>query len=388
VFMIKRDLHVQSVIRRLKQFKVVGIIGARQVGKTTLARMIAKQWNNDISFFDLENPEDLARLQDPMLALKPLKGLVVLDEIQRLPQIFEVIRVLADRQRPATRFLVLGSASPHLLSQSSETLAGRIVYYHLNGFSLDEVGIVNHNKLWLRGGFPRAYLPRINNESYEWRKNFIKTFLERDLPQLGINIRSNTLGRFWTMLAHYHGQIWNSSEFARSFGVADTTIRNYLDTLTSAFVIRQLPSWHENISKRQVKSPKVYITDSGLLHNLLGLGTQTELEGHPKIGASWEGFIINEIINLLRAESEECYHWRTHTGAELDLLIVRGGKKIGFEIKRTSSPSVTKSMIQAIKDLNLRRLDIIHAGEQTFPLSDKTKAISINHLNKRTENLV
>lgn len=332
------------------------------------------------SYFDLENPEDFSRLSDPMLALKNLKGLVVIDEIQRYPDLFPVLRVLADRPRRPARFLILGSASPELLRQSAESLAGRIFYHELNGFSIEELGISNHNQLWLRGGFPRSYLTRTNDDSFEWRQGFVRTFLERDLPQLGITIRSATLRRFWTMLAHYHGQTWNASEFARSFGVADTTIRNYLDLLSSALVVRQFPPWRENIKKRQVKAPKVYLKDSGILHALLNLRSLKDLEGHPKVGASWEGFILEQIIRILGAATDECFFWATHSGAELDLLIVRGRKRWGFEIKRTSAPKITPSMHMALKDLNLQRLDIIHAGEESFQMHSKVRAVSINKL--------
>jgi predicted AAA+ superfamily ATPase len=266
------------------------------------------------------------------------------------------------------------------LRQGSETLAGRILYHELDGFSLEEIGLENHRKLWLRGGFPRSYIARSHGESAEWRRGFIQTFLERDLPQLGITIRAQTLGRFWRMLAHYHGQIWNSSEFARSFGVADTTVRNYLDLLTSALVVEQLPPWHENISKRQVKAPKVYIADSGLLHGLLNLRTIADLEGHPKVGASWEGFVLRQIIRHLGARSDECFFWATHGGAELDLLVVRGRQRLGFEIKLTSSPKITPSMRHALSDLKLKRLDVVHAGTDTFLLDKKVRALALLRL--------
>jgi predicted AAA+ superfamily ATPase len=359
---------------------VVGIIGARQVGKTTLARQLATRMAEPVFYYDLENPEDLAKLSDPMLALKALKGLVIIDEIQRLPNLFSVLRVLVDRPRFRTRFLVLGSASPDLLRQSSETLAGRILYHHLKGFSLNEVGPKQHRRLWLRGGFPRSYLARNDAESDEWRRGFVKTFLERDLPQLGIRVQSTTLYRFWTMVANYHAGIWNASEFGRSFGVADTTVRNYLDTLTSAMVVRQLQPWHENISKRQIKAPKIYLADSGLLHTLLNLRSAQDLEGHPKVGASWEGFCLEEVTRQLGAAPEECFFWRTHAGAELDLLIIRGRQRLGFEIKRTSSPRLTPSIGVALSDLKLNRLDIIHAGDETFPLGERVRAVSIGRL--------
>jgi predicted AAA+ superfamily ATPase len=294
--MIERQQEIKRLKKLLRSNPVVGIIGARQVGKTTLSRLLVTGSKRPVSYYDLENPEDLARLSDPMLALKGLKGLVVIDEIQRYPDLFAVLRVLVDRPKLPARFLILGSASPGLLRQSAETLAGRIIYHQLNGFSFDEVGVEQHMRLWLRGRFPRSFLARSHAESEEWRRGFIQTFLERDLPQLGITVRSTTLRRFWMMLAHYHGQIWNASEFGRSFGVADTTVRNYLDLLSSALVVRQLLPWHENISKRQVKAPKVYLADTGILHTLLNLRTLKDLEGHPKIGASWESFVLEQVV--------------------------------------------------------------------------------------------
>jgi predicted AAA+ superfamily ATPase len=364
----------------LRRHRVVGIIGARQVGKTTLAHMLSAGWRGKSSFFDLESFEDQSRLADPMLALKPLRGLIVLDEIQRLPNLFTVLRVLADRQAKPASFLVLGSASPDLLRQSSESLAGRIFYHEISGFTLGEVGAAHYEKLWFRGSFPRSFLARSLTESNEWRMGFIRTFLERDLPQLGMGVSAATMRRFWTMLAHYHGQIWNSSEFARSFGVADTTVRNYLDRLTSALVVRQLLPWHENISKRQVKSPKVYVADSGLLHALLNVRSMLDLESHPKVGASWEGFVLDQVIRQLRADREECFFWATHGGAELDLLVVRGRLRLGFEFKRTSAPRITTSMRQSIKDLGLNRLDVVHAGSQTFFLSKNIRAVALSRL--------
>ena len=364
----------------LARHPVVGIIGARQVGKSTLARLVARAYGGPTTSFDLENDADLARLSDPMLALKPLKGLVILDEVQRRPELFPTLRVLADRPARPCRFLVLGSASPDLLKQSSETLAGRIVYHHLDGFGFAEIGSAEYDKLWRRGGFPRAFLARTEAASMEWRRGFIRTFVERDIPQLGIKVPSSAMRRFWTMLAHYHGQTWNSSEFARAFGVADTTVRHYLDILTSALVVRQLLPWHANVGKRQVKAPKVYIMDSGLLHGLLNLPEQRDIEGHPKAGASWEGFVIGQLILHLRAEPDECHFWGTHAGAELDLLVARGAKRRGFEIKRTAAPFVTPSMRRALVDLDLASLDVIHAGERTFPLHERIRAVSVSHM--------
>jgi len=359
---------------------VVAIIGARQVGKTTLAREIVNQWNGPVEFFDLENPAELARFEDPMLILQDLQGLVVIDEIQRLPDLFPVLRVLADRKRPATRFLLLGSASPELLRQSSESLAGRIAYYEMQGFSIDEVGVKNLNRLWVRGSFPRAYLASSNKNSSEWRRDFIKTFLERDVRELGFSVSSTTLRRFWSMLTHYHGQTWNYSEFARSFGVSDHAIKNYLDILTSTFVVQVLPAYHENISKRQVKAPKVYLSDSGLLHTLMNLESQRDIEMHPKLGASWEGFGMAVVIRQAQLRRDECFYWATYAGAELDLLAIRGQQRWGFEFKRTVAPKLTKSMRHAIADLGLSKLCVIHAGDGTYPLDKKVTAISLTDL--------
>jgi predicted AAA+ superfamily ATPase len=378
--MIARSRELETVRRLLRRYPVVGITGARQVGKTTLARSVAARWKGPVAFFDLENPEDLSRLADPLLALRDLRGLVVVDEIQRQLELFRVLRVLADRPRAPARFLVLGSASPDLLRQGSESLAGRIVYHELGGFSLEEVGLQRHPRLWLRGGFPRSYLAGSDSASFEWRRAFVRTFLERDLPQLGFAVNAVTVRRFWTMLSHYHGQVWNASEFGRSFGVADTTVRGYLDRLTAALVVRQLPPWFENIGKRQVKAPKVYVVDSGLLHCLLGVRTRHDLEGHPKLGASWEGFVIGQVVRRLQATADECFFWATHGGAELDLLIVRGRKRWGFEVKRTTSPSITPSMRIAMSDLRLTRLDLIHAGDHTFPLDRRIRAVALSRL--------
>jgi uncharacterized protein len=380
--MIERDHEINTLISLLKRHRVIGIIGARQVGKTTLARLLLTHRRNPSFYYDLENPEDLSRLADPIFTLKGLKGLVVVDEIQRLPELFPILRVLVDRPKGSTRFLVLGSASPELLRQGSESLAGRIVYHELGGFSLDEVGMKNYQRLWVRGGFPRSYLASSDTVSEEWRRGFIRTFLERDLPQLGISIHSTTLHRFWSMLAHYHGQVWNASEFGRSFGVADTTVRNYLDLLSSALVVRQLLPWHENISKRQVKAPKVYIADSGLLHTLLNIKSRSDLERHPKIGASWEGFVIEQIIRRKGFRKEDCFFWATHAGAELDLLVVRGRNRIGFEVKFTSSPRVTPSMRIAFSDLKLQELFVVHLGEETFQLERNIQALALPQLNK------
>ena len=377
---IDRSHHRQTLGRLLARSPVVAILGARQVGKTTLARRFVKQRRGPSTLFDLERAADLARLEDPELALGSSRGIVVLDEIQRRPDLFPALRVLSDRPRTPARFLVLGSASPELLRQSSESLAGRIAYHELPGFSLDEVGSRNAERLWLRGGFPRSYLARSNADSLAWRQDFVRTFLERDVPQLGITIAAGTLERFWSMLAHYHAQIWNGAEFARSFGVSHHTIGRYLDALRATFMVRVLRPWAANLRKRQVKSPKVYIRDSGLLHCLLDIGSMRELERHPKLGASWEGFIVETLIHRLGARPEQCYFWATHTGAELDLLIVHGPRRLGFEIKRTSAPRLTPSMRSALHDLELTRLDVVHAGPDTFPLTRGVRAVSAERL--------
>ena len=376
---IPRQSHIDAVRDALERSPVVAILGPRQVGKTTLAREIAALYGNEgTTHFDLEDMDDLARLNEPKLALERLRGLIVIDEIQLRPELFPFLRVLADRPGTPARFLVLGSASPHLLRQSSESLAGRIVYHELEGFCRDEVH--ESDMLWRRGGFPASYLARSEQASVLWRRDFVRTFLERDIPQLGIRIPATTLHRFWRMIAHYHGQTWNGNELARAFGVSHTTVRNYLDLLSGALVVRQLVPWHENLGKRQVKAPKMYLSDSGILHSLLGIQTQDDLLHHPKSGASWEGFVIKEITHLLGAAREECYFWATHSGAELDLLILRGNRRLGFEIKLTTSPRLTASMRSAMESLKLDRLVVVHAGEHAFPMAERIDAVPFSRL--------
>jgi hypothetical protein len=378
--MIQRFHHLRSLRRLLARFPVVGLIGARQAGKTTLALALARTSGGPVTQFDLEDPAAVARLADPMLALRDLRGLVILDEIQHRPDLFASLRVLADRRPRRARFLVLGSASPRLLRQSSESLAGRIAYHELPGLGLAETGMQRNSRLWLRGGFPRAFLSRSERESFEWRQRFLRTFLERDLPQLGIAAGQQAMHRFWSMLAHGHGQLWNASEIGRSMGLGDTTVRSYLDRMSDAFVMRQLQPWHENIGKRQVRAPKVYVRDSGLLHVLLDIHTSRQLELHPKSGASWEGFVIEQAIQVLGAASHECHFWRTHTGAELDLLVVRGRRRIGVEVKRTTAPAITPSMRNAMRDLGLTELHVVHAGTHSFPMAEKIRAIAVGDL--------
>ncbi len=373
--MIDRLHHRAELERLLEQFPVVGLLGARQVGKTTLARELLARRPGPSTVFDLEDPTDRARLSDPKLALEPLEGLVVIDEVQHRPELFPLLRVLVDRPENPARFLVLGSAGPDLLRQTSETLAGRIAYHELPPLRVDEVGLDAWETLWLRGGFPLSFLAGGDRESLRWRESFIRTFLERDLPQLGVSVPATTMRRFWTMVAHYHGERWNAAAVGRSLGVSGPTVRRYLDTLTDALVVRQLQPWFENVGKRQVRSPKVFLGDTGLLHALLGLGTQAELLGHPKVGASWEGFAMAEIVRVLGVPWDRCYFWATHQGAELDLLVMEGNERLGFELERTSAPRATRSMFSALDALGLDRLYVIYPGEARFPLHERIEAL-------------
>ncbi len=374
--MITRLTYLNKIKDLLAQFPVVALIGPRQIGKTTLALAIAEQ-STPVHFFDLENPAHLARLTDPLLALEALTGLVIIDEVQHHVDLFKVLRVLADRPDVNCRFLVLGSASPVLLKQSSETLAGRIAYLEIQGFSLRETGSNALNQLWLRGAFPRSFLAPTETGSVQWRQEFIRTFLERDIPQLGIQIPALTLRRFWMMLAHYHGQLWNAAEFGRAFGMSEKTVRHYLDILTATFVVKQLPPWWENISKRQVKAPKIYLNDSGLLHTLLGLDTQEALESHPKVGASWEGFAMNAVLTQLNIQPEEAFFWRTHAGTELDLLVLHGNQRLGFEFKRTLAPAPGQSLMRAGEDLALSQAFVVYPGAETYPLTRHITALGL-----------
>ena len=330
--------------------------------------------------FDLERPSDLARLQEPELALEPLRGLVVLDEIQRRPELFPVLRSLADRPRKPARFLVLGSASPELLQQESEPLAGRIAFHALPGFDVAEVTMRQAGRLWLRGGFPASFTAASDADSFSWRRDFIRTFLERDLAPLGISVPAPTLQRFWAMLAHVHGQVLNWSELGRSMGTGDHTVRRYADHLAGALMVGLLPPWHENISKRQVKAPKLYVRDSGLLHALLEIGSTSQLEVHPSLGASWEGFVISQLMALLKVGFRDAYFWATQQGAELDLLVFDGGRRRGFEVKRTTAPVVSASMRSALSTLKLAQLDVVHAGNDTFPLGERIRAVAFRRI--------
>ncbi|MCG8337231.1 MAG: ATP-binding protein [Proteobacteria bacterium] len=372
--LIKRPEPIQKISDSFKIHPVTALLGPRQCGKTTLARMIEQ--DGPASYFDLENPIDTARLSAPMQALKDLSGLVIIDEVQRKPDLFELLRVLVDRPGNKSRFLLLGSASPDLVKGVSESLAGRIGFVDLAGFHLFETGIEHVNQLWLRGGFPVSFLSANQDESNQWRGDFIRTFLERDIPQLGITIPAETLRRFWTMVAHYHANIWNGAEFARSLGTAENTARRYLDILSGAYMVRILPPWFENIKKRQVKSPKIYIRDSGLFHSLVQIPDYEYLQGHPKVGASWEGFALEQVILLFN--SRDTYFWATHAGAELDLMLVYNGQRIGFEFKFADAPRTTKSMHIAIENLNLVHLWIVYPGDQEYSLTDKITVIPLD----------
>ncbi len=373
--MIDRPEPLENVRKVFRAHPVAALLGPRQCGKTTLARAIAEQ--EPCSFFDLENPVDLQRLSAPMTALENLEGLVVIDEIQRLPKLFELLRVLVDRPGSDARFLVLGSALPKLIKGVSESLAGRVGFIDLSGFSLREVG-GRQQALWNRGGFPRSYLAVDDQASYAWRQSFIRTFLERDIPQLGITTPAETLRRFWTMIANFHGQVWNAAQLARSLGSSEKTARRYLDILAGAFMVRILPPWLENLGKRQVKAPKIYLRDSGLLHALVQLEDLHQVRGHPKLGASWEGFAIEHIINGL--ETRDAYFWATHAGAELDLLVLKSGKRFGFEIKYSDAPSLKRSMHVALEDLRLDRLWIVYPGSRGYDLQERVSVIPLEEV--------
>ena len=371
--MLQRTWLQNRVRSGLKSSPAVVLLGPRQCGKTTLARRLAGKSTSN--YFDLENPVDLARLSEPMTALEPLRGLIVIDEVQRHPNLFPVLRVLLDRKPARARFLILGSASPELLRQSSETLAGRIAIVEMGGFMIEELERANLARLWLRGGFPRSFLARSEAASMAWREDFIRTFLERDLAQLGVRVPAGTMRRFWTMTAHYSGGIWNSSDIGRSLGEAHTTVKRHLEALSGALVVRVLQPWYANVGKRLVKSPKVYIRDSGLLHTLLGIGERGQLEGHPVVGGSWEGFVIEQM--LARLPNANPFYWRTQAGAELDLLLFLKGRRIGIEIKRADAPTMTSSMVSALNDLELHRLLVIYPGSTRYRLGHKVEVMSL-----------
>ena len=377
-----RPAYLERIAVLFRSHPMVAILGPRQCGKTTLARdflsTLTGGSSEPIHYFDLEDPEHLNRLADAKLALAPLTGIVVIDEVQRLPELFPLLRVLIDRPGGRQRFLILGSASRDLIRQSSETLAGRIAYLELSPFAAFETQ--DHAALWLRGGFPRAFLAASDADSMNWRKAYVTTFLERDVPALGIGFSGNALRRFWTMLAHYHGNVFNAADLGRSLDVSAPTVRRYLDILVGTFMVRALQPWHANIRKRQVKSPKIYFRDAGILHALLNLADAATLRAHPSIGASWEGFALEQVALIHRAEAAECYFWATHSGAELDLLIVRGTRMHGFEFKYSSAPKATRSMHVALDELGLDRITIVYPGNEAYPLSERIRVASLRQL--------
>jgi len=371
--MIPREQLLDQIRQALKRSRVVALLGPRQCGKTTLARQIVPAGAPE--YFDLENPRDLARLDEPMSALEPLRGTVVIDEVQRRPDLFPILRVLADRVPLPARFVILGSASPGLLRQSSESLAGRMERIIMGGFTLSEVGLDAHPKHWLRGGFPLSFLAEDDEGSFLWRGEFVQTFLERDVPQLGFGAAATTLHRFWSMVAHYHGQVWNAAEPARSLGSGETTVRRYLDLMCDLFMLRTLPAWHANLKKRQVKSPKVFFRDTGLLHQLLGIRSEGDLLRNPKCGSSWEGYALEEILRS--AETDSAYFWATHQGAELDLLMEWRGRRYGVECKRVDAPRLTPSMRIALKDLHLERLAVVYPGPDRYAIAEQVEAVPL-----------
>lgn len=374
--MIKRCKFLQLIENHFKIHKVCALLGPRQCGKTTLSQEFASfKEIPRINIFDLEDYSDLERLADPLLALSDLEGFVIIDEIQYKPNLFSTIRVLADKKN--IKFLVLGSASRDLIKQSSETLAGRIGYIELTPLVLSESQSLDIDNLWVRGGFPLSYLADNDELSFLWRQNYVKTFLERDVPRLGFSIPTMQLRRFWMMLCHYHGGIFNASELGKSLGVSHHTAKNYLDILEGTFMVRVLQPWHENLKKRQVKTPKIYFRDSGIYHVLLGLNSYESMAISPKIGSSWEGFALEQVINHYNAESEECYFWSAHGVAEIDLVIIKDGKRVGFEFKYSSTPKITKSIEIALSDLKLDQVKIIFPGDKTYKLSEKIKAIGL-----------
>jgi len=374
--MINRKRDITNFEKLLDLFPATAILGARQCGKTTLAKHFAYD-----HFFDLENPRDLARLENPQLALESLSGLIIIDEIQRKPNLFPLLRYLIDNN-PKQKYLILGSASRDLIQQSSETLAGRIAYYLLKGFSISDIGTKNINCLLQRGGFPRSFLANTEEASVLWRENYITTFLERDLPQLGISIPSAAMRRFWTMLSHYHGQTLNYSELGRSFGVSDHSILRYLEILEGTFMIRILRPWHNNTSKRLVKAPKIYFRDSGIFHTLQSVESEQQLLTHPKLGASWEGFALEMVCHVIGKQNEEIFFWGTHGGAELDLFWKQGGRSWGAEFKYTDAPRLTTSMKTALTDLDLSHLWVIYPGTEKYLLEKRITVLPLSRIDE------
>lgn len=372
--LIKREAEIEHINNLISSFPVTAILGPRQCGKTVLANQVAFD-----HYFDLENPRDSVRLETPQLALEDLEGLIVIDEIQRFPDIFQLIRYLVD-SKSKQKYLILGSASRDLIRQSSESLAGRIGYHRLGGFTLSDIGKKNLQKLWLRGGFPRSYLAGSSSKSFLWLENYINTFLERDIPQLGISIPARTLRKFWTMISHYHSQVLNHSEIGRSFGISDMTVKKYMNILEGTFMLRVLQPWHTNTKKRLIKRPKIYIRDSGIFHSLMSIENKKQLFSHNKLGASWEGFALEYISRSINKRDEELYFWQTHAGAELDLLWQHKGKNWGIEFKYADAPRKTKSMEIALKDLKLSHLWVVYPGKKAYKLSKNLSVIPIHDI--------
>ena len=371
--MIEREGYLSQVNKALGRSPIVALLGPRQCGKTTLARMVCDQQPS--TYFDLESQVDLRRLANPEMILGSLSGLVVIDEIQSSPELFAALRVIVDKPENQCRFLILGSASPYIVKNVSETLAGRVEFVDMGGFDLIELGADNWKQLWIRGGFCRSYLADSDQDSIAWREGFIRTFLQRDIAQLGINVAAQAMRRFWTMLAHYHGQVWNASRIGAALGISDKTARSYLDILTDTYMIRQLQPWYENIGKRQIKSPKMYFRDTGLLHSLLDLGDFHAVTGHPQVGASWEGFAMEQVLRATRAL--QVYYWATYSGAELDMFVMSGGKRYGIEFKFSEAPDRTKSMAIAVESLKLDKLFVVYPGQKSWVIDEKISVCPI-----------
>jgi len=381
---MQRQQLIREVLEALKRAPVVALLGPRQAGKTTLARQVVRSGvfpcNESLNYFDLEDPTHVERLATPMLALQQLAGLVVIDEIQQRPDLFPILRVLTDREASPARFLILGSASRDLIRQGSETLAGRIQFVEVTPFHLHETGLEHLDSLWLRGGFPLSFLADSDDASWRWREAYTKTFLERDIPALGIRIPALTLRRFWMMLSHYHGRQFNASEIGKSLGIADTTASRYLDILAGTFMVRRLAPWFENLRKRQIKTPKIYFRDSGILHRLLGIPGMEQMVTHPKLGASWEGFALEQIIRLSGVDEEEAFFWGVHNQAELDLMLFNKGRRLGYEVKYSDAPRVTSSQKQALEHLGLESLTVVIPGDAEYPLANKIRVVGLNRI--------
>ena len=371
--MVDRNLDIQRIRELLEVFPVTAVLGARQCGKTTISREL-----DGTHYFDLENPRDEARFMNPQLLLENLQGLIVIDEIQRKPELFTLLRHLVDT-RAGQKYLILGSASRELVKGSSESLAGRIGFHHLGGFSMNDVGTDNMARLWIRGAMPRSYLAESERASTLWRDNYVTTYLERDVPQLGIQVPARTLRRFWMMLAHYHGRILNFSEIGRAFGISDMTVRKYIEILEGTYMVRILSPYFTNTTKRLVKRPKLYIRDSGIFHTLMGIGSLDQLTASPWIGASWEGFALEETLGLLNRRSEEVFFWSTHSGAEIDLVFRREGRLSGIEFKYADAPRLTRSMISALNDLELQEVHVIYPGTENYRVHDRVSVVSLRH---------